>query len=637
MRLTRVKVLNYRSILDSNDVEIDDDITNIVGMTGSGKTSFLKMVSGIDPKTKFPASDLPLQSKTRQGFFENRILAKQIPQLIATFAVEELDRPAMPAEYKEIEEIEMQRNFDGSSILISKGKRLPKINIDEELNVIVSNLNSMRAMFEDCIKQGMDYLVPHHGKIIKSMDEFTKCDFNNIDEVDLTIDELRNVLNTTPTNSYLRNKFNTIISNIYVTKNRLQEKIHNHPYQKVYAMIPKPIYKNSTFTLEDEISIDAFISNPKTSNTFYCIAVVADLCPRALQEIRNTKPAEIQYYLNIKSNDLSDCLNKFWKQETYEFELGIDNGKLTFLVKDKTTGTKTSVLDRSDGFKWWVAFFLEVSTILAQTSGRSIILLDNPATELNDEGKGNVLRFISNAANSNQLQIIYSTHEQALVDPWRTDRIRIAKLTKEGTKIQRMSDISEHGLMDSIRKNIGSPARYSLFEAIPPADDRTKTEIDYLLRCKESQKLEYKSSLRWNVKKNRQDPTLEEVVAKELCCFMNSDGGNLLIGVNDDGEPVGLEKDYSTFKDGDADVFAQHVTNLVNKHLGKVASSYVVIKFVKVHNTEVCWCAVKPSPEPVFFSKNNDKLFFIRSNNTCQPLDAEESHRYILQHWSARR
>lgn len=451
--------------MDSNDVEIDDDITSIVGMTGSGKTSFLKMVSGIDPKTKFRASDLPLQSKTRQDFFENKILSKQIPQLTATFTVEELDRPSLPAEYKEIKEIEMQRNFDGSSILISKGKRLPKMDMDEELRDVVSNLNSMRIVFEDCIKQGMDYLVPHRSRIIGSMDEFTKCNFSNTDEIDLTIDALRNALNTIPTNSHLRNKFNTTISNISVTKNRLQEKIHNHPYQKLYAMIPKPVYKSTTFTLEDEISIDTFMSNPKISSTFLCIAVVAGLHPNALQGIRNTSQAEIQYYLNMKSKYLSDCLNRFWKQETYEFELGINNDKLMFLVKDKTTGTKTSVLDRSDGFKWWVAFFLEVSTILAQTSGRSIILLDNPATELHDEGKGDVLRFISSAANSDQLQIIYSTHERALVDPWRVDRIRIAKLTKEGTKIQKVSNVSDHDLLDSIRKNIGSPARYSLFGA----------------------------------------------------------------------------------------------------------------------------------------------------------------------------
>ena len=98
-------------------------------------------------------------------------------------------------------------------------------------------------------------------------------------------------------------------------------------------------------------------------------------------------------------------------------------------------------------------------------------------------------------------------------------------------------------------------------------------------------------------------------------------------------KPVGLEKDYSTFKDGNSDVFAQHVINLANKHLGKVASSYVDMRFVKVRGAEVCRCAVKPSPEPVFFRKNNDKVLFRRANNTCQPLDAEEAYRYILQHW----
>ena len=189
------------------------------------------------------------------------------------------------------------------------------------------------------------------------------------------------------------------------------------------------------------------------------------------------------------------------------------------------------------------------------------------------------------------------------------------------------------GFVAARRKTILEALKGLIF----PADDRAKTEIDHLLRCKESQKLEYKESLRWDVNEERPNPALGEAVAKELCCFMNADGGDLLIGVDDDGEPVGLEKDYSTFKNGDADVFAQHVTNLVNKHLGKVANRCVELKFVKVRGAEVCWCAVKPSPEPVFFSKNGDKVLFRRSNNTCQPLDTEEAYKYIVQHWPDRR
>ena len=465
MRLRKVRVQNYRSILDSKDVEIDGEITSIVGMTGSGKTSFLRMISGIDSTVTFPAGELPLKSQTKQDFLDNKISAGDIPQLTAVFDIEESDKASMPDEYMNVDEIEIRRNFDGRVILIPKGNDIPEINIEAESNAIQSTLSGMLTSFEDYVRRGMDDLAQHRSRLTETINEFARSDFHNIEEVDLTTNALINVVNSIPTDKRLRRKFATAISNIAAARNGIQNKINNHPYQKLYEITPKPVYKDSVFKLDDDMLIDDFIADPKKSDTFYSIAVVTNLTPSALQKIRNAGQAEIKSYLDIKSAQLSDCLNKFWKQETYEFELDINNDKMTFLVKDKTTGTKTSVLDRSEGFQWWTAFFLEVSTILAQKLGRSIILLDNPATELHDEGKADVLQFISSAASSDQLQIIYSTHERALVDPWRTDRVRITELTEEGTKIQKVSSSSGRDLLHTIRKNIGSPARYSLFGA----------------------------------------------------------------------------------------------------------------------------------------------------------------------------
>lgn len=50
--LVSCRVSNYRSIDDSGPVEFDPEITNIVGVTGSGKTSFLKMLSGVSSRVQ---------------------------------------------------------------------------------------------------------------------------------------------------------------------------------------------------------------------------------------------------------------------------------------------------------------------------------------------------------------------------------------------------------------------------------------------------------------------------------------------------------------------------------------------------------------------------------------------------------
>ena len=158
-------------------------------------------------------------------------------------------------------------------------------------------------------------------------------------------------------------------------------------------------------------------------------------------------------------------------------------------------------------------------------------------------------------------------------------------------------------------------------------------DIYPLLHKNESQSLEYKSSMRWDVRQDKQSPVMEGVVAKELCAFMNAGGGNLLIGVDDGGTPIGLKKDYSTFKNKNADSFAQHMTNLITKYLGKISNSYVELSFHIADGMEICLCKIKHASSPIYLTKNNEKLFYVRLNNTVQPLDMEDAHKYILENW----
>ena len=62
----------------------------------------------------------------------------------------------------------------------------------------------------------------------------------------------------------------------------------------------------------------------------------------------------------------------------------------------------------------------------------------------------------------------------------------------------------------------------------------------------ESQTLEFKSSARWNVRAASPDKKLEHAITKTVCAFLNAEGGTLLIGVDDNGQVLGLEDDWRT-------------------------------------------------------------------------------------------
>jgi hypothetical protein len=64
------------------------------------------------------------------------------------------------------------------------------------------------------------------------------------------------------------------------------------------------------------------------------------------------------------------------------------------------------------------------------------------------------------------------------------------------------------------------------------------------LKRGESKSLEFKSTLRWSLKDDRQDDKgVTHSVLKTIAAFLNTEGGDLLIGVADDGSVVGIEAD----------------------------------------------------------------------------------------------
>ncbi len=73
--------------------------------------------------------------------------------------------------------------------------------------------------------------------------------------------------------------------------------------------------------------------------------------------------------------------------------------------------------------------------------------------------------------------------------------------------------------------------------------------------------VEFKSTLRWNVNAGMVDKKMEEIILKSLAALSNGYGGTLFIGVRDDGEILGLEADYVTFKEPNKDRFELHLRN----------------------------------------------------------------------------
>jgi len=157
--------------------------------------------------------------------------------------------------------------------------------------------------------------------------------------------------------------------------------------------------------------------------------------------------------------------------------------------------------------------------------------------------------------------------------------------------------------------------------------------VEGYIKKGESGRLEFKSAVSWDYKLGKQSKEIESATAKTLCAFMNSEGGTLIIGVDDKGQVIGVEKDFSLLSKPNRDGFEQKLTGLVNGSLGKENATYVHLSWQAVEGKTVAAVSVDKSKRPVYLDLQGKSEFYIRTGNTSQPLDVREATAYIRDHW----
>jgi len=151
--------------------------------------------------------------------------------------------------------------------------------------------------------------------------------------------------------------------------------------------------------------------------------------------------------------------------------------------------------------------------------------------------------------------------------------------------------------------------------------------IEDIMKMGENEKVEFKSTLRWNIYAERNDKEIEHSVLKTIAAFLNTDGGILLIGVNDQGEPLGLEKDG--FENNDK--LQLHLVNLVKDKMGSKYTRFFDMYLEEIENKDILKINCRPSLIPVYLKHNNEEKFYVRMGPATSELQVSEIHEYIKE------
>jgi len=146
-----------------------------------------------------------------------------------------------------------------------------------------------------------------------------------------------------------------------------------------------------------------------------------------------------------------------------------------------------------------------------------------------------------------------------------------------------------------------------------------------LINQGEGEHVEFKSTLRLNLYTQKNDKEIEHAVLKTVAAFLNSEGGTLLVGVNDAGELLDLKGD----KFPNDDQMLLHFTNMVNDRITMQHMSYVDCYIDPVEGKKVLRIDVRPADIPAYVEHHGDEFFYIRTGPSTSSLRISEHFDYV--------
>lgn len=157
-----------------------------------------------------------------------------------------------------------------------------------------------------------------------------------------------------------------------------------------------------------------------------------------------------------------------------------------------------------------------------------------------------------------------------------------------------------------------------------PYSERTAGELAML---PENKFLEHKQTFSYNIHTKQKDAKLSDAVLDRVCSFWNTEGGTLLIGVEDRTcRIVGIGDDLKIFKDHDG--LVKSISDQLHQDAAAAAPS-ITVRIEEASGESLLRIDV-PSGDVALYRRDR---FFVRVNNTTQELKGEKLQQYVKRRW----
>ena len=410
MKLTKVRITEFQSILDSTEFEIGD-VTCLVGKNEAGKTALLKALYRLNPiiETEEAFDTTDDYPRSLVSDYEEQVKAGKREQATVVQATYELE----PEDVSAVQSMYGATCFDDHTpaVILRKGygNQLEVDNLDINCKEALSHL-IQDANLSQQVASGLS-------------DMGSASDMANaLSEVEQT----EAVQNLTP-----------ILTDI------AERGISQYIFDVILKeRLPKFLYFDEYYQMKGQDNLDALkerVDNHALEESDHPLIGLIDLAGLKLDELVTPSRTEaLIARLEAAENRLTQKVLTHWSQNKHlrmKFDIrpaqpgdgpGMTSGtNILGRVQNTKHMVSTPLGMRSRGFVWFFSFLAWYSKL--QKEGQQLILLlDEPGLSLHARAQGDLLRYFEEELKPHH-QLIYTTHSPFMVDPAHFNRVRIVQ------------------------------------------------------------------------------------------------------------------------------------------------------------------------------------------------------------------
>ncbi len=446
MKLKSVEILKYKSFEESQLFEVEDDITILVGMNESGKTSALEAIA----KTNYFQEDDAFEFNVTHDYprKEKKKMDKS-----------GVDPVAIRCTYELSQELANNIQADlGKDTLTSTS-----ITIDSKYGggttwSTTPKVDKKKFIASQTKKLGIS------SKLLNEKLEKV----NSLDDLELVKEQYSEEKYTNGLESLEK-----YFENEWKWKNDAISEYIARTYIKPNK--PKFLYYDEYFSLPSRISIEELESN-KLENS-------EDKTAKALFELSDIDTSELlesdsfeDFIAELEATEaiISGELFRYWnsnKNLSITFQVDkkektdpAGNTKVVEHILDirvKSKGVSLPLKNRSKGFNWFFSFLVWFKKIQEDASSSYILLLDEPGLNLHASAQADLLTFLEDL--TEDYQIIYTTHSPFMIPSGKLNRVRTVLETDSGSTISDSIQEKDPNTLFPLQAALGYDIAQNLF------------------------------------------------------------------------------------------------------------------------------------------------------------------------------